>query len=212
MNAITDMVNLLLAGKFDKEIAMIIYNGRRLAISKKDDVIQSIAVGNILRRLAVKCTNKYVINGRSQALQPTQLGVGVAGGAEAAIHTMRQHFKLLPACHAVVKLDFTNAFNSIRRELLLETVVKNTPELHHFTFSTTLINGNQIILSREGSQQGDPLSSLEFFESIQPLLTEVNSEVDIGFMDDTSLLADLDTPEMDITKIIKITGLKLKHL
>ena len=56
------------------------------------------------------------------------------------------------------------------------------------------------------------LISLEFCKSIEFLLTELNSEVEIGLMDDISLSADLDTLERDITKIIEVqatTGLKL---
>ena len=76
----------------------------------------------------------------SQALQPTQLVIDVAGGVEAAIYMMRRHVEILLACHAVVKLDFMHAFNSIGRDLLLEMVEKNTPEVYHFTFQPTHVN------------------------------------------------------------------------
>ena len=49
---------------------------------------------------------------------------------------MRRYVKLLPVGHAIVKLDFINAFNSIRRDLLLDTMAKNMPELHRFTLAT----------------------------------------------------------------------------
>ena len=62
LNAITDLVNLLLTGKFDKEINTIIYGSRLPAISKKDGGSRLIAAGYVLCRLAVKCTTKYVIN------------------------------------------------------------------------------------------------------------------------------------------------------
>lgn len=78
--------------------------------------------------------------------------------------------KLLSPDHAVVKLDFTNSVNSIRQDLL-DVVAKNTPELYYFTLSSyscelTLLYSDRIILGREGTQQGDQLSYLEFCEVI----------------------------------------------
>ena len=126
--------------------------------------------------------------------------------------------KLLPAGHAIVKLDdFSNAFNSIRRDLLLKTVAKNMLELYRFTLATyscepTLVYGDQTILSREGSQQGAHLSLLESCESIQPVINELDSGIEIDFMNDVSLSSDLLTLEKDINKIIESeasTGIKL---
>ena len=125
---------------------------------KKDGGIRPIAVGYTLRLLAAKCANTHVFEERSRVQQPEQVGVGVAGGAETASHAMRRHVKLLPAGHEIVKLDFSNALNSIRRDLLLEIVAKNMPELYIFTLATysckpTLVYGDQTIISREGSPE-----------------------------------------------------------
>ena len=54
------------------------------------------------------------------ALAPLQLGVSVVAGAEAAIHATRRYVINMPANHVVVKLDFTNAFNTLRRDAMLE--------------------------------------------------------------------------------------------
>ena len=103
--ALVDFVNLMLAGAFEKEVNTIIFGGRLIALSKKDGGIRPISVGYTLRRLAAKCANSHVIAKRSQALQPQQLGVGVAGGAEAAIHATRRLVQNLPPGHVIVKLD-----------------------------------------------------------------------------------------------------------
>ena len=207
----------MLAGKFDEEVNRIIYGGRLLAMSKKGGGVRPIAVGYVLRRLAAKCANSHVIEQRSRALQPRQVGVGVAGGAEAAVHTMRRHINQLPPGHAIIKLDFSNAFNSIRRDLILDTVARNMPELYRFTLATyscepSLTFGDQAIPSREGSQQGDPLSGLEFCESIQPVINKLDSDLEIGFMDDLSLSSDLPTLAKDVKTIIDsepVIGLRL---
>ena len=87
-------------------------------------------------------------------------------------------------------------------------MAKNVPELYRFTLANyscepALIYGGQMIPSREGSQQGDPMSSLEFCEAIQPVLNYLDSEVNKGLMDDVSLSPDVSTLEKDINIIIE---------
>jgi hypothetical protein len=65
----------------------------------------------------------------------------------------------------LVKLDFTNAFNSIRRDVMLKTVADQLPEIYRFcTLSygspTALQFGSHTVWSEEGAQQGDPLGPL----------------------------------------------------
>ena len=50
-------------------------------------------------------------------LKPQQLGVGVKGGAEALVHGACRYVDNLSPSHVLVKLDFKNAFNSVRRDL-----------------------------------------------------------------------------------------------
>ena len=134
--------------------------------------------------------------------------MGVAGGAEAAIHATRRYINHLPPDHAIIKLDFANAFHTLRRDLSLKRVARNTPELYRFTLATyscelTLVCGNYIIPSREGPHQGDRLSSLEFCESIQPIPSVLNWDLVIGFIDDLSMSADLPILAQDVVTIIK---------
>ena len=46
-------------------------------------------------------------------IAPKQQGFVVQGGAEAVVHAARRFLSKVPADHAVVKLDFQNAFNSV---------------------------------------------------------------------------------------------------
>ena len=41
----------------------------------------------------------------------------------------------MPDDHVIVKLDFANAYNSVRRDAVLETVADKMPELYPFTHS-----------------------------------------------------------------------------
>ena len=141
--------------------------------------------------------------------------MGVVEGAEAAVHAMQRHINQLPPGHAIIKLDFSNTFNSIRLDLLFHTVSRNMPELYRFNLATckpSLVFGDQLIPSREGSHQGEPLSALEFGESIQTVINELVSDLGKSVMDDLSLSADLQTLAKDVTTIIDLessTGLKI---
>ena len=76
-----------------------------------------------------------------------------------------------------------------------------------------LIYGDDIIIiSAEGSQQGDPLSGLEFCESIQPTLLETEVRITMGFVDDINLEDELSSFARDVQAIIDsnpTTGLVL---
>ena len=144
-----------------------------MALETKGGGIRPIAAGYTCRRLVAKCANRHVISRRSTTLQLIHLGVGVAGEAEAAIHATRRYAKQLPDNHVIVKLDFNNAFNSVRRDLVLDLMADKTPEFCRFVYASSsrdpiLTFVNQQIGSREGFQQGDPLTSLAFCDTVHP--------------------------------------------
>ena len=71
-----------------------------------------------------------------------------------------------------------------------------------------LAYGEHQLRSSEEAQRGP----LEFCEAIHPLLTNLQSTVKIGFMDDITLAGDIRTVEADVNTIINHaadTGLKL---
>ena len=153
-------------GELSIEVRQILHDGRLIVLQKKDGGIRPIAVDYTLRRLTAKCANFFVIKRRNEELQPTQVGVGVSGSAEAVVHATRRLMSSLPDNHVFVKLDFLNAFNSVRRDTILANVAVKMPELYRFLKDSLDCNpmdcyGDDII-SAEGSQQSDPLSGLDF--------------------------------------------------
>jgi len=120
----------------------------------------------------------------------------------------------------VVKLDFSNAFNSLHRDVMLNAVADKVPEIYkfcHMSYSnhTALKFGDNIILSEEGPQQGDPLGPLLFCLSIHPLLLSLSSTLSIGFLDDVTLGGDIANIAKDVESIrIKgdFMGLRLNVL
>ena len=89
---------------------------------------------------------------------------------------MRLDFYLtnLPKDRAFIKLDFENAFNSIRRDAVLEAVALHRPDLFAFANSaygspSELWASEFTIDSTEGVQQGAPFGSLLFCVLSMPL-------------------------------------------
>ena len=81
------------------------------------------------------------------------------------------------------------------------------PDLYRFVKDSLycnpmLIYGKDIIISVEGFQQGDPLSGLEFCESIQPTLLETEAQTTIGYVDDINLEGELSSVARNVQAII----------
>ena len=166
---------MILAGRCPSDVAPVFFGGRLLALNKKSGGVRPMAVGFTLRRLASKCANAFGVNHLKGFPRPHQRGVDTPGGCEAAIHSACRYLEALPADHVMVKLDFTNAFNSLHRHDMLISVLSRVPELYAYCVSayshpSTLFYGSYVISSEEGRQQGDPLGPLLFCNTIQPLL------------------------------------------
>ena len=68
-------------------------------------------------------------------LDPRQLGYGTKVGSEAAVHAARLFLQHAEPTAVMVKLDFCNAFNSIRRDKMLECVQDLAPDLSAYVHS-----------------------------------------------------------------------------
>ena len=149
--------------------------------------------------MATNCVNKFVIKRRSEELQPIQ--VGDTGGAEAAVHATRRLLSNLSDNHVFVKLDFSNTFNSVRRDTILTTVADKMPELYRFVHDSLgcnpkLIYGDNVIISTGGSQQGDPLTGILRVSPTDP--TRERGTNHHGFVDDINLEGEISSIAGDI--------------
>ena len=210
LSAISSLINLLLEGKCHPDVIPILFGGNLTALVKKSGGIRPIAVGYTWRRLAAKCANSYAMSRLGDYFAPIQLGVGVSGGCESAVHATRRFMESMPNEFVIAKLDFTNTFNNLHRDAMLEAVYKTVPEIYkfcHLSYSqpTKLRYGSRSISSEEGTQQGDPLGPLLFCITIQPLLLMLRSELVVGYIDDITIGGHISTVDEDVT-IIKRNG------
>jgi len=130
--------------------------GNRL-VKTKDGGLRPIAVGLCLRCLASKIANRWAIAELLSTLAPHQLGVRVCGGAEAIVHAARAFVASASPLHALVKLDFSNAFNTVRRDCIFESVATHLPSLLSYVISSNespsyLLHGSYTLHSAEGVQ------------------------------------------------------------
>ena len=160
-----------------------------------------------MRRLASKCACLHALDTVPQILAPDhQLGFGIAAGAEAAVHDSRVYIKHLSSDKAVVKVDFQNAFNSIRRDRLLKAVEDHIPDLLPFVYSafsspSILMWGDGQLLSTEGIQQGDPLGPMLFCLGIHKLVSSLSSEFCIFYLDDGTIGGNFEELQANLEKI-----------
>ena len=204
--AITALINLLLEGRCPPDVTALLFGGKLFALSKKSGGVRPIAIGYTFRRLAAKCANSCAISLIRDKLLPLQLGVGIPGGCEAAVHATRRFMAKMSSDDVVVKLDFSNAFNCLRRDVMLKSVADELPCLYRFCHlaygsRSALLFGEQTLWSMEGVQQGDPLGPLLFCLTIQPLLRCLSSELIVAYMDDFTLGGQQSLVADDVSKI-----------
>ena len=182
--------------------------------------IRPIAVECTLRRLVAKCAGSKVMKEKGVLLFPKQLGCGIKRGIEIAIHSARVYLSNLPHDHLILKLDFKNAFNTIRRDKMLLAVKDLAPNLLPFVHSVycssySLFWGTEIIQSSEGVQQGDPHGPLLFCLTIHTMYSQLKSDLCIFYLDDGTLggtLTDVHHDLQLITKEAHSLGLQLKYV
>jgi hypothetical protein len=213
LSSITAFINLLLVGHCNSAVTPHLFGGTLYALEKKSGGIRPIAVGFTWRRLAAKCANGFAVTKLSNMLSPLQLGIGVRGGCEAAVHATRRFLAQIQDGEVVAKLDFSNAFNTLRRDDILDAVATHIPEILHFcllSYSTPshLLFDNHIITSSEGVQQGDPLGPFLFCITLHPILSSLSSKLTLGYLDDITIGGMMDTVADDID-LVRSAGERL---
>ena len=129
LDDVTNVVNLLLEGGTPEPVCPVLFGGALTAIAKKGGGVRPIAVDYSWTRVVNKVACNLVSERAAALLAPKQLGVGVPGDAEAAVHATRRYLDNLPQGHILLKVDFSNAFNSVCNDALFEAVAKYLPDL-----------------------------------------------------------------------------------
>jgi hypothetical protein len=147
--------------------------------------LRPIAIGEAFYRVLGKFALTSLASAALPFLSPTQYGLFLGGGPELVVHLVRGHLAAHPDW-GVLQLDLSNAFNTISRRLVLDTVRfyfpgalplvqwaygSATPLLYHHYSSGELFQ----LPSVEGVRQGCALGSLLFAAAQQIVLAQLPS-------------------------------------
>ena len=131
LRALTALYNAALSGQIPESAVDVFFGASLMALKKKDGRLCPVAIGGTFRHLAGKIAAGRVSAWAASKLRPIQLGVTTRNGCEAAVHAVRSYVCMAEASdqHTVlVKLDVANAFSSIRRDRMLQTIHKELKE------------------------------------------------------------------------------------
>ena len=120
----------------------------------------------------------------------TQLCTGQDAGCEAAVHAMKTILEN-DATEAAILVDATNAFNLLNRHTALINIHSLCPSISIALTNIYRGEGNlfiedQILLSREGTMQGDPLAMSMFALGVMPLIKRLGNTNQVWFADDAT--------------------------
>lgn len=208
LTIITELSNFMLRGKVNDEITQYLYGASLCALTKKDGGIRPIAVGLSIRRLVSKLACSQVNDEIGKYLFPVQLGFGTKQGCEAAVHATRSYLNVnVGKFKILLMIDFKNAFNSIERDSMLINVKQRIPKLYPYLWqcyrnSSLLYFGEEIIVSKIGAQQGDPLGPLLFSLTIHEMIRNLKSELNVWYLDDGTICDDPDIVFADFQRLI----------
>jgi hypothetical protein len=206
---LTDFLNLIGSGYVPDSIRPIFFGAALTALRKKDGGIRPIAVGLTWRRLVAKILVKRITPDLASKFSPHQLGVGVRGGCEAGAHSARIYYNSNHNEGKVLfKIDFRNAFNEVRRDVLLQIVTKEFPSILPFVdqsyrYPSKLFFGKDLIDSDRGVQQGDPLGPALFALAIHPIVQDIESEFNCWYLDDGTIGDHPEKVERDLATILR---------
>ena len=136
LESVAALANVMLAGIVPAVIQTILYGSNLLALHKPGGGIHPIAVGNVLRHLVAKSVVFLMGNQVAFRLHPTQLGFGMPGGCEAAVHATRRYLSQASEVllRVLLKVDFKIAFNTFRQDCLLRVVKEQFPQIYLFVW------------------------------------------------------------------------------
>jgi hypothetical protein len=159
---------------------------RLIPLKKDPSGVRLIGVGEVLRRLMAKAVAKVLKQDILQSTGSLQTCVGLEGGIEAAVHAMSKSYQD-ESTEGLLLVDADNAFNSFNRATALKNIKSLCPPFYKFLNNTYqlpyklfVLGSQKIILSQEGTTQGDPDAMQMYAIDTRPLIDQLHEISDTG--------------------------------
>ena len=127
-----------------------------------------------------------------EAAGPLQLCSGQQAGCEAAVHAIRWMFEDSEN-DGILFVDASNAFSSLNRAVALINIQRISRIISPILINTyrseaRLFVMGKVILSKEGTTQGDPLAMAMYALAVVPLVHAIATQgaLQVWFADDAS--------------------------
>ena len=127
LESIARFCSALASGKISPDFRGLFCAARLIALPKKPRGVRPTAIGETLRSLAAKVLMAKYQSETSSELAPLQVGVGQPGAVESTVFKVREWARSAPAGHALLSLDFSNAFNTVDRSVMLKAIASRCP-------------------------------------------------------------------------------------
>ena len=213
-DAVAELVRYLANGIVEWAQIRALMSRRLIALDKCPGV-RPIAVGEVLRRIIGKVMALATGTDIEDLCGVDQLCSGLRAGIEGAVHAMRELYdEHKEDGWGVLLVDAKNAFNSLNRSAALWNAGVQWPRCSRFLFNTYrgyvslfLQGSSEVILSKEGVVQGDPLSMLMYAAAVMPLikhLTDKNKWIQNWYADDSACAAKLSNLKVWFQKLCEI--------
>ena len=164
----------------------------RLIALDKNPGVRPIGIGDTTWRVIAKATLSVIRVDVQEAAGSMQRCAGHISGTEAAVHAVRALYES-DETEAILLIEASNAFNSLNRQTALHNIQRRCPAL-----ATILINmyrapnelyiDGDVILSQEGTTQGDSLAMSMYAVATFLLFKNEMNDVDQDwYADDASV-------------------------
>ena len=176
----TTIVNMIKKLCIDKDLANTLkaYLFSRLIPLEKNQGLQPLSLGEVLRRIAGKVIVSTLQDDIITSVRSLQICTGQESGCEAPVHDMSKMYKEEHA-EAVLLVYAVIAFNSVNRKVFLRDINIVCPSIsiygqNCYTLPSCLfIIGGTEVQSSGGTMQGDPVAMPIYALSVIPLMLMV---------------------------------------
>ena len=179
--AVADFAKIMATQEVDADILKEFVACRLVPLDKGEDKqgnigVRPVGIGEVFRRIVGKLVVEVIRDDIQEALGAMQTCGGLKSGIEASIHSMKDIWEEEDT-EAVLLVDADNAFNRLNRQLAIHNIREICPSFHRYIKNTyqkaaKLVtsdsNKTELLISDEGSTQGDVAAMAFYGLGIQP--------------------------------------------